>query len=125
MTNSKIVKKPWGKEVWLELNDKYCYKRIFINAGTRTSYQYHKKKLETNYIINGEAEIWLENDSGIVEKKIMKAGDFFTVTPPKKHRVIAITDLILQEVSTPEVNDVFRIEDDSSRGDGKIDSEHK
>ena len=52
---------------------------------------------------------------GIVEKFIMNAGDFFTVLPPKKHRVIAITDIILQEVSTPEVDDVIRIKDDYSR----------
>ena len=120
----KTIYKPWGKELWLELNDKYCYKRIHINAGTKTSYQYHIKKLETNYIIKGKAEVWLENDEGVVEKKIMKQGDFFTVNPPKKHRVIAITDIILQEVSTPEVDDVVRISDDSGRGDGKIEHEH-
>src|SRR5581483_6264434 len=120
----KVVTKPWGKEVWLELNDKYCYKRIYINAGTRTSYQYHHKKSETNYIISGKAEIWLENDKGVVEKFEMKENDFFNVTPPKKHRVIAITDLVLQEVSTPEVDDVVRIEDDTKRPDGKIESEH-
>ena len=120
----KVVSKPWGKEIWLELNDKYCYKRIYINAGTRTSYQYHNNKLETNYIIDGEAEVWLENDEGVVENNVMKKDDFFTVVPPRKHRVIALTDLILQEVSTPEVDDVIRIDDDSDRGDGKIDSEH-
>ncbi len=121
----KTVTKPWGKEIWLELNDKYCYKRLFINAGTRTSYQYHKEKTETNYIIAGEAEIWLENDNGVVEKKIMKADDFFNVVPLRKHRVIAITDVILQEVSTPEVDDVVRIEDDTNRLGGRIESEHK
>lgn len=120
----KTVIKPWGKEVWLELNEKYCYKRIYINAGYKTSYQYHEKKRETNYIIDGTAEVWLENDDGVVEKKIMKAGDYFNVTPPKKHRVIALTDIILQEVSTPEVDDVIRIEDDANRKDGKIDGEH-
>ena len=67
----KTVIKPWGKEVWLELNEKYCYKRIHINAGYKTSYQYHEKKRETNYIISGTAEVWLENDNGVVEKKIM------------------------------------------------------
>ena len=91
----KTIYKPWGKEEWLELNDKYCYKRIYINAGTKTSYQYHDKKLETNYIIEGTAEIWLENDEGTVEKKIMKAGDlifdalnialFFHLTVPTYH----------------------------------------
>ena len=120
----KVVSKPWGKEIWLELNDKYCYKRIYINAGTRTSYQYHENKLETNYIIEGKAEVWLENDEGVVEKKGMIKDQFFTVIPPRKHRVIALTDLILQEVSTPEVDDVIRIEDDSGRGTGRIDSEH-
>ena len=120
----KVVSKPWGKEVWLELNDKYCYKRIYINAGTRTSYQYHENKLETNYIIDGKAEVWLENDEGTVEKTMMKKDDSFTVIPPRKHRVIALTDLILQEVSTPEVDDVIRIEDDSGRSCCRIDSEH-
>lgn len=120
----KIVSKPWGKEIWLELNDKYCYKRICINAGHRTSFQYHNYKLESNYIISGEAEVWLENEKGEVEKKKMKADDFFTVPPTRKHRVTAITDIILQEVSTPEVDDVIRIEDDAKRPDGRIDSEH-
>tara|TARA_R110000737_G_scaffold112947_1_gene146087 strand:- start:6064 stop:7971 length:1908 start_codon:yes stop_codon:yes gene_type:complete len=120
----KTIYKPWGREEWLELNDKYCYKRIYINAGTKTSYQYHEQKLETNFIIDGTAEVWLENDEGVVEKTIMKSGDFFTVHPPRKHRVIAITDIILQEVSTPEVDDVIRISDDSGRTDGKINHEH-
>ncbi len=124
-TYPKTVIKPWGKEIWLELNDKYCYKRIHINSGTKTSYQYHEKKHETNYIIEGEAEVWLENDEGIVEKKIMRGGEHFTVVPPKKHRVIAITNVILQEVSTPEVDDVIRLEDDTNREDGRIESEHK
>ena len=121
----KIINKPWGKEEWLELNEKYCYKRIYINKGYKTSYQYHNFKRETNYLIQGTAEVWLENDEGVVEKKIMKAGEFFNVTPPKKPRVIAFTDIILQEVSTPEVDDVIRIEDDTNRKDGKIEGEHK
>ena len=120
----KTITKPWGREEWLELNEKYCYKRIYINAGYKTSYQYHQKKRETNYIIDGTAEVWLENDVGEVEKKIMRAGEYFNVTPPKKHRVIALTDIILQEVSTPEVDDVIRLEDDANRKDGKIDGEH-
>lgn len=121
---TKIVKKPWGREVWLELNDKYCYKRIYIKKGTRTSFQFHKKKLETNYIIDGKAELWLENETGEMEKKILKRNDSVTIIPPKKHRLIAITDLIVQEVSTPEVDDVIRVADDVGRGDGRIQSEH-
>ena len=67
MSKSKTIYKPWGREEWLELNDKYFYKRIYINAGTKTSYQYHEQKLETNYLI--ELKVWLENDEGVVEKK--------------------------------------------------------
>ena len=121
----KVVHKPWGKEEWLELNEAYCYKRIYINAGYKTSYQYHEFKRETNYIIEGAAEIWLENEKGIVEKKVMRAGDYFNVIPPRKHRVIAITDIILQEVSTPHVDDVVRINDEFHRADGKVEAEHK
>lgn len=119
-----IVYKPWGKEVWIEQNNFYCYKRIYINKGHRTSYQYHNEKLETNYIISGVAEIWLENEEGVVEKKKMNKDDFFTVLPGRKHRVIAETDIILQEVSTPQVDDVVRIEDDTYRTDGRIEQEH-
>ena len=121
----KIVKKPWGREEWIELNERYCYKRIYINAGSRTSFQYNNQKRETNYIISGKAEVWLENDEGAIDKFKMKEGDFFNVLPLKKHRVIAITDLILQEVSTPEIDDVIRIEDDTKRPDGRIESEHQ
>ena len=123
-TKMKTVYKPWGKEEWLEQNEFYCYKRIYINKGYRTSYQYHNEKYETNYIISGSAEIWLENDNGIVEIKQMTEGDFFNVKPPRKHRVIAKTDIILQEVSTPQVDDVVRIDDDTHRIDGKIENEH-
>jgi len=84
LENAKTVIKPWGKEIWLELNDRYCYKRIYINAGTRTSFQYHEKKFETNYIIDGKAEVWLENDKGEIEKIQMGPNDFFNVQPPKK-----------------------------------------
>lgn len=121
----KIIYKPWGREEWLELNDKYCYKRIYINAGYKTSFQYHLKKYETNYLIDGNAELWLENDKGEIEKKIIHANDFFNVPPPRKHRIIALTDIILQEVSTPDVDDVIRIEDDTNRHDGKLEEEHK
>lgn len=124
-SNTKTVVKPWGKEIWLHLDNNYCYKRIYINKGFKTSFQYHLQKSETNFIIDGEAEVWLEDDNGVVQKYRMHGGDYFTVTPPKKHRVIAISDIVLQEVSTPHVDDVIRINDEFHRGDGKIESEHQ
>jgi mannose-6-phosphate isomerase len=123
------VEKPWGKEFWLDLiklpdGRGYCTKHIHINAGVKTSYQYHDKKFETNYIVSGTAEVWLEDHFGKVQKYSMGPGDSFTVMAPKKHRVIALTDLVMHETSSPEVDDVIRINDDSGRGDGKIKSEH-
>lgn len=120
----KTVQKPWGREIWLELNDRYCYKRIFVRAGHRTSYQYHRRKLETNYVIDGQAEVWLEDQAGTVHTSVMGPDSCFTVLPGRKHRVIALTDIVLQEVSTPEVDDVVRLEDDAGRGDGRIAAEH-
>jgi len=121
----KIVTKPWGKEEWIELNDKYCFKRICIKSGYKTSLQYHEKKKETNYIISGEGEMWLENEKGIIEKNIIKPGDCVTIEPLIKHRIVALTDIIFHEVSTPEVDDVIRVDDDNNRGNGCIESEHK
>src|SRR3989344_769390 len=105
----KIVNKPWGKEEWLHLDNNYCYKRLEIKKGTKTSLQYHKDKVETNYIVSGEAEIWLENHKGEIEKKVLGPGSFITVIPPKKHRVVALSDLVLLEASTPHVDDVIRV----------------
>lgn len=121
----KEVTKPWGKEVWLELNDRYCFKRIHLNAGNRTSLQYHRQKLETSYFLEGQAEVWLENELGELEKRMVGPSDSFTVLPLRKHRVIAITDTIYLEASTPEVDDIVRVQDDTYRPDGRIDSEHK
>jgi mannose-6-phosphate isomerase-like protein (cupin superfamily) len=114
----KVVLKPWGKEIWLSL-DKFCYKRIYINAGHRTSLQYHNYKSECNYIISGEAKVligetWYD----------AKANDYFVIKPGVVHRVVAITDIILQEASTNEIDDVIRLEDDTNRPDGRIESEH-
>jgi mannose-6-phosphate isomerase-like protein (cupin superfamily) len=121
----QVINKPWGKEVWIELNNRYCFKRIHLNKAKRTSFQYHEKKLETFYILEGELEVWLENEEGILEKKRMLPGDHSTIYPFKKHRMIAIADSIYLEASTPEVDDVIRIEDDSQRPHGRIESEYK
>ena len=119
------VEKPWGYELWLELNEFYAYKLIHMNAGNKSSLQSHDYKIEANYVIKGEAEVLLENDEGILESKIFKAGSGWTVPLNRKHRVIAKTSYTALEVSTPHLNDVVRFEDDTNRKSGKINSEHK
>jgi mannose-6-phosphate isomerase len=120
----RVVHKPWGHEEWLALNHAYAYKRIYIRAGFRTSLQYHRNKIETNYVVSGDVEVWLENDRGTLEMHCMKTGEFFTVLPQRRHRIRALSDAILQEVSSPEVDDVVRVQDDYDRGNGRIESEH-
>ena len=116
----KTVQKPWGREVWISLTERYCYKILHITKGHRTSLQYHVKKLETNYVISGTGQLLL--DDNIHE---LFADTSFTVRPGQVHRIKADTDLVLHEVSTPEVDDVIRVEDDEHRPNGKIEAEHQ
>ena len=123
--SSYRVEKPWGYELWLELNEHYAYKLIHMNAGYKSSLQWHEKKVETNYVIEGEAEVLLQNDDGTMESRIYKAGQGWCVPLKTKHRVIAKTDYTALETSTAHLNDCIRFEDDSDRGSGKINSEHE
>jgi len=118
------VEKPWGYEIWLELNEFYVYKLIHMNAGNKSSLQSHKYKYETNYVIEGEAEVLLENDNGELESQIFIKGTGWSVPIGRKHRVIAKKDYTALEVSTPHLNDVIRYQDDFNRKSGKINKEH-
>ena len=122
--SSYRVEKPWGHEQWLELNEHYAYKLIHMKAGNRSSLQWHDKKVETNYVIEGEAEVILQNEDGALESRTYKKGDGWCVPLKTKHRVIAKTDYTALECSTAHLNDVIRFEDDSNRGSGKIKGEH-
>jgi len=113
------VNKPWGYEDWLHQGS-YVVKEILITAGHRTSLQLHEQKEETNYIVSGVMELTVGD-----EIKRLKSHDFFHITPNTIHRVTAISDLLMLEASTPEVDDVIRIQDDTNRPDGRIESEHK
>ena len=131
---AKVVTKPWGKEIWINYREgekvgdeekRYVLKKLYINAGTRTSFQYHEKKVETNFLISGRVEAWFENESGGIEKRIIEAGGIWTIPNGKKHRIITLTDIELIEASSPEVDDVIRLQDDTGRGDGRIAEEHQ
>ena len=132
-SEAKVVTKPWGKEVWInyrkgeEIGDqekRYVMKKLYITKGTKTSFQYHQKKVETNFLVEGSVEAWFENELGEIEKKILKSGSIWSVPAGKKHRIVTLEDVILIESSSPEVDDVIRISDDNMRGDGRIQSEH-
>lgn len=121
---SKMVTKPWGKEEWIAHNDFYALKLITLHGGRRTSLHYHNQKHETYYVNRGRILSWLENDKGKIDKQEMGAGSIVVIVPHKAHRVEAIEDTVLIEVSTPHLDDVIRVEDDFGRGNGRIASEH-
>jgi mannose-6-phosphate isomerase-like protein (cupin superfamily) len=113
-----IVDKPWGYEhIWAK-TDKYVGKLLHINEGERLSLQYHKVKEETIYVLEGVLELVLEEGSRRdMHSVFLKPGDTFHISPLTIHRFAATqrTDVRLIEVSTTELDDVVRIEDDYSR----------
>jgi len=104
------IDKPWGHEViWAETG-RYVGKLLHIKAGERLSRQYHRVKEETLLMQAGEMTLEV-GPAGAVDARRMRGGDTFHVAPGTIHRMIAITDVDLVEVSTPELDDVVRLED--------------
>lgn len=131
--DAKVVTKPWGREVWINFrhgenvgdeHKRYIMKKLYIKKGTRTSFQYHQFKEETNFLIKGSVEAWFEDTKGHIDVKVLQAGSIWSIPPGVRHRIVTLEDIILMESSSPEVDDVIRIEDDSLRGDGRIQNEH-
>jgi quercetin dioxygenase-like cupin family protein len=111
----KRVDKPWGEELWVAHNDLYALKIIRVNKGTRSSLQYHAQKHETIYIDQGLVKATLEDESGALVEQIMRPGDVIVNPPNRKHRIEALEDTRLIEVSTPHLDDVVRVQDDFNR----------
>jgi mannose-6-phosphate isomerase len=103
------VDKPWGHEIiWAE-TDRYVAKLLHIAAGHKLSRQYHERKDETFYVQTGEMDL----EIGDADRRTlrMRPGEAFHCTPRTVHRMIAVTDVDVFEASTPELDDVVRIED--------------
>ena len=111
------IEKPWGYEIlWTPPVLGRTGKILFIKAGRRLSLQYHDAKEETLCLLSGHAVLWLENESGILERLTMAPETGYTVLPLRKHRIEAVTDATLVEVSEPEKGNTVRVEDDYARG---------
>jgi mannose-6-phosphate isomerase len=131
--SAKVVIKPWGREIWINFRNgenvgdeskRYIMKKLYIKKGTKTSFQYHEYKVETNFLIEGSIEAWFEDRKGHIDIQVLNSGTIWTIPAGVKHRIVTLEDIILIESSSPEVDDVIRIEDDTLRGDGRIQSEH-
>ena len=107
-----IQKKKWGGEVWLVYTDKYALKILYVNSGNRLSLQKHKQKQETWQVLKGQPEIVLNN-----ETIAAKPGQLLHLPAGTVHRISAPNgDVEILEVSSPELWDLERIEDDYNRG---------
>ena len=113
---AKKIVKPWGYEIIITPPDSTMVGKIaFTKAGKRWSFQYHDLKEENICLLKGKAEIWLENDKGVVEKMTMTKMKGYQIKPFKKHRFCAVDDCFSFEVSTKEEGNTFRLEDDYRR----------
>lgn len=131
----KKVEKPWGYEIWITgEHPLYCLKKIFIKAGNKTSLQYHNHKRETNVLFEGQVELHFKKDSSLATNDLVATEDItkvllspisvIDVFPNTLHRLAAISDILLYEVSTPQLDDVIRVADDTQRANGRISKEH-
>ena len=109
------VDKPWGHELRWAITDRYLGKLIHVNAGHQLSLQYHVQKDESIFIQSGVLDLVLEDDNGVVSTHRMTAGMSARVRPGRRHRFVAVEDTDLFEVSSPEIDDVVRLEDSYGR----------
>ena len=109
------VPKPWGEELIWALTDRYCGKVITIETGRRLSLQYHEQKDEAILVTTGRLLLHLEGDDGTMTTRVLGAGEAAHVAVGRRHRYEAIERVELVEVSTPEIGDVVRVEDDFGR----------
>lgn len=108
----KKVEKPWGHELIWALTETYCGKVLFVKAGAALSLQFHNEKDEAWLIQSGRAKLEL-GDAGqrVLHEEVVGAGAAFHYRPGTVHRVTAIEDTTIIEVSTPQLDDIVRLED--------------
>ncbi len=104
------VEKPWGYELIWARTDRYVGKVLHIEPGHLLSLQYHEKKDETIYVLKGEIIFRVGAQEDLREFR-MREGDNYHITPLTVHQMEAITPTDLLEASTPEIDDVVRLED--------------
>ena len=109
------TEKPWGFELLFARTPKYAGKLIFVKKGHRLSLQYHEKKDETMYFYQGKALLEIEGSDGQLVPTTLLPGQSIRIPPNTKHRLKALEDSTIFEVSTPELEDLVRLEDDYGR----------
>jgi mannose-6-phosphate isomerase-like protein (cupin superfamily) len=105
------VDKPWGYELHYAVTDQYCGKVLVVRAGEELSLQYHEVKDETIYVQTGRIEAAIGPDTDRLETVVAGPGHTFRIPPGTVHRMRALEDTVLLEVSTPFLDDIVRLDD--------------
>ena len=116
MRAGDVIEKPWGSEQIVDLCGAYCVKYLNVRGGHRLSKQYHERKRETMLLVRGAAALILYGEQGS-RKIVMQPGEAYPIEPGTVHRVEGMSDdpAVILEVSTPELADVVRLQDDYGR----------
>lgn len=112
------VEKPWGYEIIWARTGTYVGKKLFIRQGHKLSLQYHNLKEETIFLHSGEMLFTVEENGKLVQKKLLP-GDAYHIPPLTRHRMEAVRDCEVFEVSTTQLEDVVRLEDAYGRAPGR------
>lgn len=106
------VDKPWGHELIWALSDRYVGKVLFVKAGESLSLQFHREKDESWLVQGGRAKLELGSaGDAVLNEEVVASGSCFRFRPGTVHRVTALEDTTILEVSTPQLDDVVRLED--------------
>ena len=113
MADAKTVRveKPWGHELIWAHTERYVGKILHIKQGHALSLQYHLKKDETVHVLTGRMRFQTGGEGEELRDRVLEAGQSFHITPLLRHRMIAETDCDILEASTPELDDVVRLDD--------------
>jgi mannose-6-phosphate isomerase len=106
-----VVQKPWGHELLWAHTDRYVGKILHVKAGHALSLQYHERKDETIHLLSGQMRFWAGPSADKLAEIPLVEGGSYRVTVGTVHRMEAITDIDILEASTPDLDDVVRLED--------------
>ena len=116
----KIVPKPWGSELWFAATPLYAGKLLRIEAGQRLSVQLHERKDESSYLLSGRVLLGQGDSAEKMRTRELGPGEAWRNEPGVVHSLEALEDSVVLEVSTPEVDDVVRLEDRYGRTDQRV-----
>lgn len=107
----RLVTKPWGHELIWAHTDRYVGKVLHVLAGHSLSLQYHERKDETIHLLRGAMKFFVGPSVDSLQEIVLREGDSFHIVPGTVHRMEAVTDIDILEASTPDLDDVVRIQD--------------